>query len=148
MSAELALPLLAAADFLGVEHLKLVCVAHIEAELAIVNVCRALAVADKHDAETLKDTCVNFIVTHFSAVSQPCGASKTGREQNPPTAAHTQPCGGRSLCVQVHQTDGFKELPRGEHARDASPRTAPPLPHACPSALSPYCAPRSCVVHH
>lgn len=72
-------PLLAAADFLGVEHLKLVCVATIEADLSIHSVCRALTVADEHDAAMLKDTCVNFIVTHFSA---------------------------------VHQTDGFKDLPR------------------------------------
>ena len=42
--SNLALPLFAAADFLGVEHLKSLCVARIEAELSIENVCSALTV--------------------------------------------------------------------------------------------------------
>ena len=68
ISAELALPLLAAADFLGVEHLKHICTARIEAELSVISVCRALTVADSHHAEGLKDTCVDFIVAHFREV--------------------------------------------------------------------------------
>ena len=68
ISAELALPLLAAADFLGVEHLKHICTARIEAELSVHSVCRALTVADSHHAEGLKDTCVDYIVAHFREV--------------------------------------------------------------------------------
>lgn len=66
--SNLALPLFAAADFLGVEHLKSLCVARIEAELSIENVCSALTVADKHLAANLKATCIAFIVEHFQAV--------------------------------------------------------------------------------
>lgn len=44
LPSNLALPLFAAADFLGVEHLKSLCVARIEAELSIENVCSALTV--------------------------------------------------------------------------------------------------------
>jgi len=65
---DLALRLFAAADFLGVEHLKQVCAAHIESGLTIHNVCRALTAADAHDATALKETCVAYIVQHFQEV--------------------------------------------------------------------------------
>jgi hypothetical protein len=68
MPSELALPLFAAADFLGVVHLKVVCAARIEANLSVENVCEVLSAADKHGAPSLKDTCVDFIVAHFQEV--------------------------------------------------------------------------------
>jgi hypothetical protein len=64
----LALPLFAAADFLGVEQLKAMCIARIEADLSVENVCGALSAADKHEAPNLKETCVDFIVLHFMDV--------------------------------------------------------------------------------
>ena len=42
--SNLALPLFAAADFLGVDHLKSLCVARVEADLSVENVCSALTV--------------------------------------------------------------------------------------------------------
>ena len=48
--------------------MKLLCIANIEADLSIDNVCRALTVADEHGAASLKDTCVEFIVRHFPQV--------------------------------------------------------------------------------
>ena len=79
LTPDLALPLFAAADFLGVEHLKSLCEQCIEADLNFGNVCRALTVADSHGAASLRDTCVSFIVQHFH---------------------------------ELHQTDGFQDLPR------------------------------------
>ena len=64
----LALPLFAAADFLGVEQLKAMCIARIEADLSVENVCGALTAADKHLAPNLKETCVDFIVANFQEV--------------------------------------------------------------------------------
>lgn len=68
ISPDLALPLFAAADFLGVEHLKTVCVQLIEADLSSESVCRALTVADKHSASALKEACVEYIVANFRVV--------------------------------------------------------------------------------
>ena len=65
---QLALPLFAAADFLGVEHLTQLCVANIESDLSVENVCNVLSVADHHQAGGLKDTCVRYIVEHFRDV--------------------------------------------------------------------------------
>ena len=104
ISAELALPLLAAADFLGVEHLKHICTARIEAELSVISVCRALTVADSHHAEGLKDTCVDFIVAHFREV---CAHRDPTRSTMGPHPSH-----GTPPSCQVHVTDGFKSLPR------------------------------------
>ena len=64
----MALELLAAADFLGVEQLKLMCIDRIESELSVDNVCHTLTVADSHSAAALKDICVSFIVDHFKEV--------------------------------------------------------------------------------
>ena len=55
LTPDLALPLFAAADFLGVEHLKSLCEQCIEADLNFGNVCRALTVADSHGASALRD---------------------------------------------------------------------------------------------
>ena len=53
-----------AADFLGVDHLKAICVARIEADLSVDTVCEALTIADKHLAMSLKEM-QSFIVDHF-----------------------------------------------------------------------------------
>jgi len=80
VTSELALPLFAAADFLGVEHLKSVCIGQIEAELSVDNVCNALTVADKHLATSLKDTCIDYIVAHFQEVHLTAGFKELARE--------------------------------------------------------------------
>lgn len=41
------------------------CIARIEADLSVDNVCTVLSVADKHTASALKETCVSYIVVHF-----------------------------------------------------------------------------------
>ena len=46
-----------------------VCEGLIESELAQHNVCRALIVADKHQAASLKKTCITFIVANFRTLS-------------------------------------------------------------------------------
>ena len=66
---ELALPLFAAADRFGVERLKLVCAATLEASLCCADACAVLTAADRHQASELRDHCVNFIVTHFREVA-------------------------------------------------------------------------------
>jgi len=63
-----ALSLFAAADRFGVDRLKQLCAAKIEAELSICNVCAALTVADQHNAADLLEAAVSFIVTHFADV--------------------------------------------------------------------------------
>lgn len=80
MSPELTLPLFAAADFLGVDHLKAICVARIEADLSVDTVCEALTIADKHLAMSLKETCVSFIVDHFQEVHQMQSFKTLGRD--------------------------------------------------------------------
>ena len=41
------------------------CIARIEADLSVDNVCTVLSVADKHTASALKETCVSYIVVYF-----------------------------------------------------------------------------------
>ena len=100
-----------------------VCATIIEADLSIGTVCRALSVADKHQAEALKETCIGFIVQHF-------------REVRHGPRMHSESDAADTSCImaalpsprdlddslgalrlwrrlrQVHSTDGFRELPR------------------------------------
>ena len=68
--SELALQLFAAADRFGVERLKSLCAAKIEAELSSASVCAVLVVADAHSAAELKQACVEYIVRNFPAMHQ------------------------------------------------------------------------------
>ena len=70
VAAEMALPLFAAADRFGVERLKSLCAAKIEAELSSASVCAVLVVADAHHANELKGACVEYIVRNFPAMHQ------------------------------------------------------------------------------
>jgi len=79
ISSEIALELFAAADFLGVEQLKGICMTHIEAELAVETVCHTLTVADKHDDAALREVCVSFIVEHFKDVHSTEGFHELSR---------------------------------------------------------------------
>ena len=80
ISSRIALELFAAADFLGVEQLKVMCIAKIEGELSITNVCHTLTVADNHSAAQLKETCISFIVMHFKEVHQTEGFQTLSRQ--------------------------------------------------------------------
>jgi hypothetical protein len=73
VTSEIALELFAAADFLGVEQLKSICVSKIESELSVDTVCHTLTVADKHSATPLKDVCVRYIVDHFKEIHSTAG---------------------------------------------------------------------------
>jgi len=64
----LSLPVFAAADRFGVDRLKQLCSARIEAELSINNVCSVLTVADQHNASELLEASVSYVVTHFADV--------------------------------------------------------------------------------
>jgi hypothetical protein len=66
-----ALDLLAAADRFGVERLKQLCSAQIEAGLSVDSVCEVLTMADRHSEAELVRSCVSFIVAHFSEVRSP-----------------------------------------------------------------------------
>jgi len=79
IASESALELFAAADFLGIEQLKMLCMARIEAELEARTVCHTLFVADKHSAAPLKDVCVSFIVEHFKEVHSTEGFHELSR---------------------------------------------------------------------
>lgn len=79
IDSELALPLFAAADRFQIDRLKSLCAAKIEADLAIVNCCHALTVADQHSAFELKEVCISFIVTHFKAVHNTDGFKQLSR---------------------------------------------------------------------
>ena len=79
VTSEIALELFAAADFLGVEQLKSICVSKIESELSVDTVCHTLTVADKHSATPLKDVCVKYIVDHFKEVHSTAGFHELSR---------------------------------------------------------------------
>jgi len=72
--------LFAAADFLGVDHLKLLCMEKIEADLAIDNVCATLSVAEAHSVTELRSVCVHFIVHHFKEVHRTDGFKDLSRD--------------------------------------------------------------------
>ena len=78
--SEIALPLFSAADRFGVDRLKQLCVARVEADMCVSTVCSILTVADRHNAAYLKEECVNFIVSRFADVHNTEGFKSLDRE--------------------------------------------------------------------
>ena len=63
---DIALPLLCTADRFGVERLKALCAAKLEAELSPTTACAVLVIADRHSAAELREASVAYIVSHFA----------------------------------------------------------------------------------
>jgi len=77
--SEIALELFSAADRFGVERLRQLCAARVEADMSVNSVCNILTVADQHNATYLKEECVQFIVARFSEVHSTDGFRELDR---------------------------------------------------------------------
>jgi len=78
--SEIALPLFSAADRFGVERLRQLCIARIQADMDVDSACTILSVAAEHHATHLKEDVVQFIVAHFGEMHEREGFKELDRD--------------------------------------------------------------------
>lgn len=79
MSLELAMDLFVAADLFGVERLKRLCEKKIFGSIGVDSAARILVAASKHHATELRQSCLDFILRNFDAISKTAGFEEMGR---------------------------------------------------------------------
>lgn len=79
ISLELAMDLFVAADQFGVERLKRLCEKKILVSINVDSAARILMAASKHHAAELRQSCLDFILRNFDAVSKTVGFEEMGR---------------------------------------------------------------------
>lgn len=79
ISLGLAMDLFVAADQFGVERLKRLCEKKILVSITVESAARILQAAHKHHALGLRQSCMDFILRNFDAVSKTAAFEETGR---------------------------------------------------------------------
>jgi len=76
---EIAMELLQAADQFGVDRLKKMCESKMLASITVDNAARVFHDADLHNAKSLREKCLNFILSNFDAVTKTESFEEMGR---------------------------------------------------------------------
>jgi len=76
---EQAMELFEAADQFGVERLKKICEAKMLASICVENAASIFHAADLHNAKSLRDKCLNFILANFDPVTKTACFEEMGR---------------------------------------------------------------------
>jgi len=79
ISLDIAIDLFAAADLFGIERLTKLCEKRILAVINVDSAATILQAANKHSAHGLRQSCMNFILNHFDAVSKTPSFEDMGR---------------------------------------------------------------------
>mmetsp|Transcript_56873 Transcript_56873/g.133639 ORF Transcript_56873/g.133639 Transcript_56873/m.133639 type:complete len:509 (+) Transcript_56873:273-1799(+) len=79
ISLDMAMDLFVAADQFGVERLKRLCEKKILISISIDNAATILQAANMHIADGLRQSCLDFILRHFDAVSKTAAFEEMGR---------------------------------------------------------------------
>jgi len=97
--SKIALPLFSAADRFGVERLRQLCIARIQADMDVDSACTILSVAAEHHATHLKEDAVQFIVSKMLQFHPPALLSSSSFIRAPvsPPPTHT-PTRGLATC--------------------------------------------------
>jgi hypothetical protein len=75
----MTMELFQAADQFGVDRLKKICESRMLASINVENASSILFAADLHNAKSLRERCINFILAHFDAVTKTAGFEEMGR---------------------------------------------------------------------
>jgi len=76
---EMAMDLFVAADQFGVERLKKMCEKTILLSITVESAASILQAADMHNARSLRQRCLDFILRHFDSVSKTNAFEEMGR---------------------------------------------------------------------
>lgn len=77
---DVAMDLFVAADHFGVERLKKLCEKKILVSINTENAAEILERANMHHAHGLRQSCMDFILTHFDTVSKTAGFERVGQQ--------------------------------------------------------------------
>ena len=76
---EMAMELFMAADRYGIERLLTICESRMLSSLCVENAATVFHAADLHNAKSLRDRCLHFILLHFDQVTKSTAFEEMGR---------------------------------------------------------------------
>ena len=79
ITVETAMELFQAADRFGIDRLKTLCEQEMLSAIDIDTAAHILFTADQHNAENLREKCMDYIVLHFDRVSRTSSFEEMGR---------------------------------------------------------------------